>query len=534
MNGTTILSFLLFTGIIGVTAWYSARRRKIDSLNGLFFAGRSLGFLLVGGGLLFTNINTSTIIGENELTYTHDMTVMAWGITSVLAMLIVSEFFMPVYLRLGISTTPDYLEARYDSSVKKIVSIIFLVSYVVNLLPSVLYSGAVAFNGLFHFSDRYHADYWTTLWILIWIMGAIGCLYSILGGLRAIAVSDTLLGLGLFVGGLLLPFLALKYLGGGDLGQGLHIVLSSQTSHFNSIGSAADPIPFSTLFTGMLLVNLYYWGTEQYIVQQVLASKDLVSCQKGIAVACLGKLISPLLLNIPGIIAVHIFTHLPNTTEVFPKLTSLVTPPFITGYIGAIVFGAAFTTFNAGLNSSSTLFVLNINKPRLKRAGGEASERGLIRVAKRFEIAVCLAAMFIAPFILFAKKGFYTYVQTVNGFFNVPIFTILFIGFVTKRVPPLAARVGLVFFIGCYAATQLFFDMGLHFLHVLFILFILTSALMLAIGKFFPMSEPYRQKTNNVVDIRPWRRRHIYAALLLVLMVLLFVVFSRAGLVKLT
>jgi len=125
-------------------------------------------------------------------------------------------------------------------------------------------------------------------------------------------------------------------------------------------------------------------------------------------------------------------------------------------------------------------------------------------------------------------------VQTVNGFFNVPIFTILFIGFVTKRVPPLAARVGLVFFIGCYAATQLFFDMGLHFLHVLFILFILTSALMLAIGKFFPMSEPYRQKTNNVVDIRPWRRRHIYAALLLVLMVLLFVVFSRAGLVKLT
>jgi SSS family solute:Na+ symporter len=532
MNVITILSFLLFTGIIGVSAWYSSSRRKIDSLNRLFFANRTLGFLLVGGGLLFTNINTSTIIGENELTYTHNMTVMAWGITSVLAMLIVSEFFMPVYLRLGISTTPDYLEARYDSSVKKIVSIVFLVSYVVNLLPAVLYSGAVALNGLFHFSDSYHTDYWTTLWVLIWVIGTFGCLFSIAGGLKAMAVSDTLLGLGMFAGGLLLPFLALRYLGGGEIGKGLHLVLHSQTSHLSSIGSPADPIPFPTLFTGMLLVNLYYWGTEQYIVQQVLASKDLVSCQKGIAVACLGKLISPLLLNIPGIIAVHIFAHLPNTAEVFPKLTSLVSPPFVTGYIATIVFGAAFTTFNAGLNSSSTLFVLNIYKPKLKKAGRESSEIDLIRVAKRFEIAICLIAMFIAPFILFAKKGFYTYVQTVNGFFNVPIFTILFIGFVTKRVPPLAARVGLVFFIASYAATQLFFDTGLHFLHVLFILFILTSVLMLAIGKLYPMAKPFAPKTSNLVDIRPWGRRHIYSVLLLALMVLLFVVFSPAGLAK--
>jgi len=532
MNATAILSFLLFTGIVAVVVWYKAGRQKIDTLNSLFFANRSLSFLFVGGGLLFTNINTATIMGENELTYTHNMTVMAWGVTSVLAMLLVSEFFMPIYLRLGISTTPDYLEARYDSSIKKIVSIIFLISYVVNLLPSVLYSGAVALNGLFHFSDQYHTDYWATIWVLVWIMGMLGGLYSILGGLKAIAVSDTLLGLGIFAGGLLLPFLALKYLGGGDIGQGLHIVLSSKTSHFNSIGSASDPIPFSTLFTGMLLVNLYYWGTEQYIVQQVLASRDLASCQKGIAVACLGKLVSPLLLNIPGLIAVHLFTRLPNTTEVFPKLTSLVTPPFITGYIAAIIFGAAFTTFNAGLNSSSTLFVLNIYKPRLKRMGRQTTEAGLIRIAKRFEIAVCLSAMSIAPFILFARKGFYTYVQTVNGFFNVPIFTILFIGFVTKKVPPLAARAGLIFFILSYGATQLFFDVHLHFLHVLFILFLLTSALMLTIGKFYPLAEPYRQKTSNIVDIRPWKNRHVYAVLLLILMVLLFIIFSKAGLVK--
>jgi SSS family solute:Na+ symporter len=224
-------------------------------------------------------------------------------------------------------------------------------------------------------------------------------------------------------------------------------------------------------------------------------------------------------------------------------MTSLVTPPFITGYMAAIIFGAAFTTFNAGLNSSSTLFVLNIYKPwrqrkALRGAGGQpdgsgqpgggvhTSEAHLIRIAKRFEIAVCLTAMFIAPFIIFAKKGFYTYVQTVNGFFNVPIFTILFIGFVTKRVPPLAAKAGLVFFIVCYAATQLVFNTGLHFLHVLFILFLLTSGLMLLIGRLVPMATPYRQKINNLVDIRPWKNRHIYTVLLIIGMVLLFVVFS--------
>jgi SSS family solute:Na+ symporter len=544
MNLTAILSFLLFTAIVAVVAWYKTRKQKIDTLNGLFLANRSLSFLFVGGGLLFTNINTATIIGENELTYTHNMTVMAWGVTSVFAMLIVSEFFMPIYLRTGISTTPDYLEARYDSSTKKIVSIVFLISYIINLLPTVLYSGAIAFNGLFHFSDLYKTDYWTTIWVLVWIMGSIGCLYSILGGLKAIAVSDTLLGLGIFAAGLLLPFLGLKYLGNGDIGQGLHILLSSKTDHLNSIGSSSDPIPFSTLFTGMLLVNLYYWGTEQYIVQQVLASKDLASCQKGIAVACLGKLISPLLLNIPGLIAVHLFTNLPNTAEVFPKMTSLVSPPFMAGYIAAIIFGAAFTTFNAGLNSSSTLFVLNIYRPWLQkkpRRTGKAplpgqtdptSEAHLIKIAKRFEIAVCLAAMFIAPFIVFAKKGFYTYVQTVNGFFNVPIFTILFIGFVTKKVPPLAAKAGLIFFILCYGSIQLFFHVRLHFLHVLFILFLLTSALMLIIGRFYPMAEPYQQKTNNLVDIRPWKNRFIYTAILLTLMVSLFVVFSKAGLLQ--
>jgi len=532
VNGLILTSFLFFTGIVGLVSWIKLRKSRLNTLNSFFLADRSLSFLLVGGGLLFTNINTATIIGENELAYSHNMSVMAWGITSVLAMLLVSEFLMPLYLKLGIATTPDYLTARYGQGIGKLVSCIFLLSYIVNLLPSVLYSGAVAFNGLFHFSEIWKTDYWTTIWILIWVMGTVGCLYSLLGGLKAISVSDTLLGFGIFAGGLLLPFFGLRYLGQGNMMQGLYILLHNKQEHLNSIGAATDPIPFGTLFTGMLLVNLYYWGTEQYIVQQVLASKDLKNCQKGIAVACAGKLISPLLLNVPGLIAVHIFTHLDNPAEVFPKLDSLVSPPFIAGYIAAIIFGAALTTFNAGLNSSSTLFALNIYKPWTEKRGKPADEKHMISTAKMFEVLICLLAMFIAPFIIFVKNGFYTYVQMVNGFFNVPIFTIMFIGFVTKKVPAIAAKIGLMFFIVSYALTQLVFDLHIHFLHILAILFVLTCGLMLFIGRLYPMPVPYKQQLNTMVDIKPWKNRHIYSCILLLLMILMFIIFSPLGLSK--
>jgi SSS family solute:Na+ symporter len=282
----------------------------------------------------------------------------------------------------------------------------------------------------------------------------------------------------------------------------------------------------------MLLVNLYYWGTEQYIVQQALGSIDLASCQKGIALACTGKLILPFLLNIPGVIAVHLYTRLPNSTGVFSKLASDVSPPLYTGFMAALLFGAALTTFNAGLNSSSTLFVLNIYKPYANRKNMEVAETGYLRVAKRFEVIICIVTMFIAPFIIFAKGGLYTYLQKIGGLFSVPIFTILVVGMLTKRVPPVAAKAGLFFFIVCYGATQLFFDTGLHFLHELAILFLFTTIIMLVIGRISPMQTPFKLIRNNVVDIGPWKNRHWYSAVLLAVMVLLYILFSPLGLVK--
>lgn len=194
MNATSLIIFLVITIAVALWSWIQTRKEQLNTLSGLFFANRKLGFIAVGCGLLFANINTASFIGENELTYTNNMSVMTWGVTSVFAMLIVSEFIIPVYLKAGIATTPDFLEARYDRQTKSIVSVIFLANYIINLLPSVLYSGAVAFNGLFHISENYKIDYWATIWMLVWLMGIIGGLYAFLGGLKAITVSDVLMG----------------------------------------------------------------------------------------------------------------------------------------------------------------------------------------------------------------------------------------------------------------------------------------------------------------------------------------------------
>jgi SSS family solute:Na+ symporter len=532
MRPSVIISFLLCTVLVAIISWYKTRRQRLKTSADYFLGSRSLGFVAVGASLFLTNISGNQFVGENESVYINNMSVMAWGMSSVFAMLIVSEFFMPIYLRIGAITTPDYLEARFDKTTKRIVTLIFLAGYLVSLIPTVLYGGAVAFEGMFHVSESLGVSHWAAIWILVIAIGVTGSLYSLLGGLKAITISDSVQGLGMLLGGLLLPYYGFKYLGHGSVAAGIHTVFGSHKEHLNAIGTRNDAVPFGTLFTGMLLVNLYYWGMEQFIVQEALASKSLAASQKGIALACVGKLMSPLLLNIPGLIAVHLYTHLDNTATVFTRLAGDVLPPVAAGFIAAIVFGAAIGTFNAGLNSSGTLYIMNLYKPWKDAHRKEVNERQLVRVSKRFQIAVVLLGIGIAPFIALFKGGFYTYIQMVSSFFSIPVFTVLVVGFLTRRVPALAAKVGLLFFVVAYALSQFVFDTGLHYLHILAILFLITTGLMLAIGRLMPMEIPYSREQTAIVDLKPWRNRYWYSAILIILMILLFVLFSPLGLAK--
>jgi SSS family solute:Na+ symporter len=528
MNIIGFVCFLLFLALVAVIAIYNTRKMRLNTTAAYFMGNRTLGFWMVGFSLFLTNMSCNTLIGENEFVYTNDMSVMAWGMSSVLAMIIVAEFFLPVYLKMGAITTPDFLGQRFGPRLKKFVSIFFLVSYVVSLIPTVLYGSAVALNGIFHIDEALGISYFAAIWLLVIMVGIIGCCYTVLGGFKAITISDLVQGAALVVGGILLLAFGLRYLGQGSVVQGVQSILASKKEHLNAIGGPHSPIPFGTLFTGMFLVNLYYWGMEQYIMQQALAARSLSQGQKGISLACLGKLAAPLFLNVPGLIAVHLYPHLTNTATVFPKLVSDVLPPVITGFFAAVVFGAAISTFNAGLNSSGTLFIMNLYKQWRNKAG----DRELVKAARVFQLSITVLAMCFSPFISRFNGGFYSYIQKVSSFFSVPVFAVMIVGFVTKKVSEAAATTGLVFFIITYAVSQLVFDLPVHYLHVLAILFVATVVLMLIVARWKPMAAPYMPKNMAIVDLKPWRSRHWFFLLLLILMAAAFILFSKAGLAQ--
>ncbi|MCL4638993.1 MAG: solute:sodium symporter family transporter [Pseudosphingobacterium sp.] len=521
------VSFGLCTLLIAFISWYKTKSTNLRTVKGLLLAGKNNGYLIVASSLILTNLSANQFIGENESVYLNNLSVMAWGITSVVAMLLVSEYFLPIYFKGGMITTPDFLAKRYDEDTKRLVSIIFLLSYTVNLLPPVLYGGAVALTGMFHLPSLWGISYWQSIWLLVWLLGLIGSAYTILGGLRAITISDTLLGIGLLLLAIVLPFYGLRYLGKGDLALGLTLLLSKHTSHLNAIGTTQDAVPFSTIFTGMLLVNLYYWGIEQYIVQQTFAAKNLKEAQKGMALAALSKLFMPLLINLPGLIAVHLYAGVENTASIFPQVAADTLPNTLLGITTALVFGAAITTYNAGLHGSSTLFVMNLYLPYLEKKHKTPTETQLVRTAKRFELLLSMIAMIAAPFILFVDSGFYTYLQRVAGLFSMPIFTIIVVGFINQKVPPIAAKIGLLFFMVAYFICEYILVLTIHYLHILAILFLLTVFIMIAISFCYP------SKNTKAISINlshslvvPWKNRHIVNVVLLILMVLIYIIFS--------
>ncbi|WP_110114559.1 solute:sodium symporter family transporter [Bacillus sp. CGMCC 1.16541] len=526
MNIMTVVSFLLFTGLVAYISYRLTRNDNLETSEGYFLGGRSLTGWVIAGSLMLTNLSTEQLVGLNADGYAYNMSVMGWEVGSSIALVLVALFLLPRYLKGGITTIPDFLEERFDSGTKQIVTLLFLFGYVLNLLPPILYSGATALSGIFNVPELLGVSSTAAIWITVWTIGIIGSIYAIFGGLKAVAISDTINGIGLLIGGLMIPILGLTVLGDGSPITGFNTIVENTPEKLNSIGSNSDPVPFSTMFTGMLLVNLFYWGTAQHIIQRALAAKNLKEGQKGLIIAAFLKLLGPAFLIIPGIIAYNIFGPGLQPMEAYPKLVNHVLPTPLVGFFAAVLFGAILSSFNSALNSSVTLFVLNIYKPYFKP---KAPDKVLVRHGKVAGIFLALFAMSVAPLIANVPQGFFQYLQIVNGFYNVPIFTIIFIGYVTKRVPAIAAKVSLAVFISVYAVTQLVWDTGLHFLHILGILFVVCAVLMLIIGKIAPRDTDYTLEDKEAVELTPWKLVYPMGIAAVVAMIVVYALFSEAG-----
>ena len=307
----TIASFLFFTGLVAWVSWKQTKNDDHESSTGYFLAGRSLSWIVVGGSLLLTNLSTEQLVGLNGNGFQHGMQVMAWEVWSSIAIVLMAVVFLPRYLRGGVATVSEFLAQRYNRGVGTLVSVFLLLSLLTNLLPFVLYSGALFMQEVFGVERLFGGDTQIALIVTVVALGVIGSIYAIFGGLKAVAVSDTLNGIGLMIGGLLIPILGLYALGDrfgdGSLSSGLQHLTTYKPRMLNPVGRADENIPFSTLFTGMLFITTYYWCTNQAIVQRTFGSKSLAEGQKGVLFAAVMKLLGPIYLVLPGIIAFHLF-----------------------------------------------------------------------------------------------------------------------------------------------------------------------------------------------------------------------------------
>lgn len=358
------LSFAIFLVAVFAIAWYKAKGTdNTETATGYFLAGRGLSGPVIAATMILTNLSTEQIIGLNGQSYATNMGPMAWEVTSCVALITLALIFLPRYLKGGITTIPDYLEERFDSTTKRIVSILFLVSYVVTYIPTVLYSGGLVLNQIFGISDLLGISTFQAVALTGFLLGVVGAIYTVLGGMKLAAFSDTVNGIGLLIGGLLVPILGILLLGNGDFVGGFEIIIATpeKLNAINPANAQSPLIPWPVLFTGLLFNNLFYWCTNQSIVQKALGASSLKEAQKGAILAGLIKVLTPAILVFPGIIAFAKYGDaLPNADMAYPTLLLDVLPKPLLGIFAAILFGAAMSSLNGAMNSSSTLFTLDL------------------------------------------------------------------------------------------------------------------------------------------------------------------------------
>lgn len=394
-----ILSFLMIVAGIWIFAWYRTRNINKENTDGYFFSGRSLGGLVIAGTMLMANLSTEQIVGQSGLAYAVGMEVMAWEIIACFSILTLAFVFLPNYLRHGVSTIPEFLALRYDNQFRLVISFLIQTSYAFILLPGILYSGALVFNQLFSVSELLGISQYEGIMVTAAIVGIVGLAYLLMGGMGISAVSDSVYGVGLLVGGISIPFIGLYMLGDGSIVDGFARMAAAAPEKLNAIGAIdSKAVPWPTLLLGLLFNTMFYWNTNQFIVQKTIAGRNLAEGQKGVLTLAVFKLFGPLFLVLPGVIAFVMFHgSLPLPDAAYPTLVKAILPPWMYGIFGAIIFGAILSTYVAALNSAATLFSLDFYKGIFRK---NASEQSVVRMGKITNVVIALVSIGLAPLLL--------------------------------------------------------------------------------------------------------------------------------------
>ena len=539
------LSFLFFTIMVAVISAWKTRDDKLDTAEGYFLAGRGLPGIVIAGSLLLTNLSAEQLVGTNGQGWASNMSPIGWEVGALFTLFALALWFLPTYLKMGTTTIPQLMEARFGRGTKLMFSFVIVVMYSILNLPVILYSGAVVFENIFDISGIFGISKFTAVAILCVVIGIIGGCYAIFGGLKAVAVSDTINGIGLIIGGLMIPFLALALLGhettGGGLVEGVKYLVQAEPEKLNAWASwdAAEPaLPWPLIFTGMFFNNLYWWCTNQSFVQRALAAKSLKEGQKGAIYCGFLKTIGFFYLVLPGVIAYH----LPSIQDklaaagssaidfAYPALVSAVVPKPVMGFFAAVLFGAILSSFNSVLNSASTMFTLDLYRTAINP---KASDMQCVKIGKIYGTCAGAVAICVAPFVMFAQ-GITTFLNSMSQFVSLPILFTVLGALIFRKAPKYAPKVITAVHVIAYGAFMILKPCyptsgePIHYLYAIAVLFVVEFAIMWYLNKYRG-TEDYVPTDVGAVDLTPWKYRHIVCIIGIILAIGIYILFSPIG-----
>ena len=449
MNRLQTFDYLVFLFYFIVVAgygfWVYRRKKKVtvSASHDYFLAEGSLTWWAIGASLIASNISAEQFIGMSGSGFKMGLAIATYEWMAAATLMIVAIFFIPVYLKNKIYTMPQFLNQRYNGTVAMIMAVFWLLLYVVVNLTSILYLGALAINSISGID--------TTLCMYVL---AIFAIFITLGGMKVIGYTDVIQVFFLILGGLVTTYLALTMVsdkfGGAGVVDGFNIMTKQANDHFHMIFKQENPnymdLPGLTiLIGGMWIVNLNYWGCNQYITQRALGA-DLKTARSGILFAAFLKLLMPVIVVLPGIAAYVLHQQGAFQTEMlqdgelnpdkaYPVLLNLL-PAGLKGLAFAALTAAIVASLAGKANSISTIFTLDVYKKKLRP---EADEKKMVQVGKMTVIVAMILAVIIAPLMGIDKKGGFQYIQEYTGFVSPGIFAMFILGFFWKKTTSNAA-----------------------------------------------------------------------------------------------
>ena len=454
-----------------------------------FLAGRTLPWWAIGSSLIAANISAEQVIGMSGSGYAIGLGIASYEWMSALTLIIVGKYFLPIFLKNEIYTMPQFLERRYDHSVRLVLAVFWLGVYVFVNLTSVLWLGALAFHTV--------AGVDTTVALVA--LGAFAILYSLYGGLKAVAWTDVVQVVLLVLGGLIIVYIALDKIGAGAGPlAGFEMLQAQHPEKFVMILSPDNPyykdLPgISVLVGGMWIMNLSYWGFNQYIIQRALAAKNTNEAQKGIVLAAVLKLLVPVLVVIPGIAAVVLVPHLARPDQAYPTLMNLL-PAGVKGLVFAGLLAAIVSSLGSMMNSISTIFTMDLYKPAMP----SASQKHLVFVGRLVAFIAMIAAMITAKPLLGSFDQAFQYIQEFTGFFTPGIVVIFLLGMFWSRATTAGALLAAIGSAGFSFLFKIYFP-NVPFMNRVGYVFLICLAL--AIGVSLLLRKRASTSTIDVSEI---------------------------------